>query len=301
MKIAISGGTGLVGKALSHELLQNGHEVIILTRNKTASHGSSDLKYVQWMNVNSQPEKELEGVHAIVNLAGATINSRWTNEYKERILQSRLQATAEINRVMSVLKKKPQVLLNASAVGYYGTSRTAVFTEGYTSGKNDFLAETVERWESSALQAENTGVRVVLCRFGVILDEHGGALPRMVLPYKFFTGGKIGSGKQWISWIHIVDTVRALIFAIENQHLRGPVNVTAPSPVTMDQFGENVSSVLHKPHWLPVPPFILKALLGEMSVLVLEGQRVLPKKLLDAGFSFKFPDLTGALKNIFDK
>lgn len=301
MKIAISGGTGLVGKALAQELLQNGHEVIILTRNTSASQANSNLKYVQWLNGNSQPEKELEGTDAIVNLAGATINGRWTNEYKKRILQSRLQATEEINRIISVMDKKPEVLVNASAVGYYGTSTTAVFTESSPPGKNDFLAETVERWESAALHAENAGVRVVFCRFGVILDEHGGALPRMVLPYKFFAGGKIGSGKQWISWIHIVDTVRALIFAIENQQLRGPVNVTAPSPVTIDDFGKIVSSVLRKPHWLPVPSFVLKALLGEMSVLVLEGQQVLPEKLLKAGFSFEYPDLTGALKNIFNQ
>jgi uncharacterized protein len=298
MKIAISGGTGLVGHALSTELVRNGHEVYILTRSKTNS--SANPQFVQWLNDGDQPEKALEGVDAIVNLAGATINNRWTDEYKHKILESRLRATSEVNRIIGELNQKPTVLINASAVGYYGTSMTAEFSEQSTQG-NDFLAETVARWETAASAANNLGVRVVLCRFGVILDKKGGALPRMALPYKLFGGGKIGSGQQWLSWIHIKDVVGGIMFAIENKQLSGPVNFSAPEPVIMDQFGKTLAKVFHRPHWMPVPSVMLKLLLGEMSILVLEGQRVLPEKLLSAGYVFLFPHLQDALNDIFNK
>lgn len=298
MKIAISGGTGLVGQALSTELIRNGHEVFILTRSKTNI--SANPQFVQWLNDGDQPENALEGVDAIVNLAGATINNRWTDEYKHKILESRLRATSEINRIMEELNQKPTVLINASAVGYYGTSRTAEFSEQSAQG-NDFLAETVARWETAASAANNLGVRVVLCRFGVILDKKGGALPRMALPYKLFGGGTIGSGQQWLSWIHIKDVVGGIIFAIENKQLSGPVNFSAPEPVIMDQFGKTLAKVINRPHWMPVPSVMLKLLLGEMSILVLEGQRVLPEKLLSAGYVFLFPHLQDALNDIFNK
>jgi len=298
MKIAISGGTGLVGKALSSELIRNGHEVIILTRSKINS--SANPQFVQWLNDGDQPEKALEGIDAIVNLAGATINSRWTDEYKRKILESRLRATSEIIRIIGKLKLKPEVLINASAVGYYGTSVTAEFSEQSAQG-NDFLAETVARWEAAANAAKDLGVRVVLCRFGVVLDKKGGALPRMVLPYKLFGGGKIGSGQQWLSWIHIKDVVGGIIFAIEKKQLSGPVNFSSPESVKMDQFGKTLAKVIHRPHWMPVPSVMLKLLLGEMSILVLEGQRVLPEKLLSAGYVFRFPHLQEALNDIFNK
>lgn len=298
MKIAISGGTGLVGKALTNELIDNGHEVIILTRSKKTS--SANPQYVQWLNDGDQPEKALEGIDAIVNLAGASINSRWTDEYKREILESRLRATSEMNRIIEKLKLKPKVLINASAVGYYGTSLTEEFSEQSAQG-HDFLAETVARWETEASAASDSGVRVVLCRFGVVLDKKGGALPRMVLPYKLFGGGKVGSGQQWLSWIHIKDVVGGIMFAIEKKQLAGPVNFSAPEPVKMDQFGKTLAKVINKPHWMPVPSVMLKLLLGEMSILVLEGQRVRPEKLLSTGYVFRFPHLSAALNDIFGK
>ncbi|ESU32394.1 hypothetical protein G3A_11800 [Bacillus sp. 17376] len=299
MKIAITGGTGLVGQALSSHLIQSGHQVYILTRNSSESH-SINPKYVQWLNSGDKPEKELDGIDAIVNLAGATINNRWTDEYKKKIIDSRLQATSEVKRIIEELPTKPSVLVNASAVGYYGTSLRKEFTEQSNKG-SDFLADTVDQWEASASQVHDMGVRPVLCRFGVILDKNGGALPRMVLPYKLFAGGKIGSGKQWLSWIHIEDVVRGIIFSIENPKVNGPVNFTAPSPVTMEQFGETLSRVINRPHWMRVPSFALKIMLGEMSILVLEGQRAMPEKLISAGFTFRYPELDDALKEIFDK
>ncbi|WP_102261599.1 TIGR01777 family oxidoreductase [Mesobacillus jeotgali] len=299
MNIAITGGTGLVGEALSSHLVKAGHQVYILTRNSDDSR-SSNPRYIQWLNPGDSPEKELEGIDAIVNLAGATINNKWTDEYKQKIIDSRLKATAEVKRIIETLPIKPSVLVNASAVGYYGTSMSQEFTEQSNKG-NDFLSETVHQWEGSASEVQDMGVRPVFCRFGVILDKNYGALPRMVLPYKFFTGGKIGTGKQWLSWIHIEDVVRGIIFVIENTNVNGPVNFTAPFPVTMDQFGETLSNVLNRPHWMPVPSFALKILLGEMSILVLEGQRAIPEKLLNVGFIFKYPELENALKEIFDK
>lgn len=299
MKIAITGGTGLVGQALSSHLIQAGHQVFILTRDSSESH-SINPKYVQWLNSGDRPENELEGLDAIVNLAGATINSKWTDEYKRKIVDSRLQATSEVKRIIEELPTKPSVLVNASAVGYYGTSLSKEFTEQSIKG-SDFLADTVHLWEASASEIQDMGVRPVLCRFGVILDKNAGALPRMILPYKLFAGGKIGTGKQWLSWIHIEDVVRGIIFVIENTNVNGPVNFTAPSPVTMEQFGETLSKVLNRPHWMPVPSFALKILLGEMSILVLEGQRAMPEKLINAGFTFRYPELEDALKEIFDK
>lgn len=296
MKIAITGGTGLVGSALSSELVRNGHEVIILTR-KSNEQNSHNPRYVQWLNPADKPENELEGIDAIVNLAGATINDRWTDEYKQKIIDSRIKATTEVNRIIKALKNKPPVLINASAVGYYGTSLTDVFNEQSEPG-NDFLADTVRRWEAAANQAKELGTRVVLCRFGVILDKNGGALPKMIMPYKFFAGGKVGSGAQWLSWIHIDDVIQGIIFAIEHAQLNGPVNFVSPTPVTMNHFGKILSKVLGRPHWLPVPSFALKIALGDMSMLVLEGQNVMPAKLQNAGFSYKFPETEKALKEI---
>lgn len=296
MKIAITGGTGLVGKALSDELIREGHEVFILTR-KSVQTGQNP-KYVQWLNPGDQPEKELQGIDALVNLAGASINNRWTKEYKRKIVDSRLQAASEVKRIMEELNPHPAVLVNASAVGYYGTSLNEVFTEQDDAG-NDFLAATVTSWEAAANSSKDVGVRVVLARFGVILDKDAGALPRMVLPYRFFSGGKIGTGSQWLSWIHLKDVVRGIVFVIEKDQIDGPVNFTAPSPLNMDEFGRTLSRVMKRPHWLPVPSFALKIALGEMSKLVLEGQRVNPEKLLTAGFTFKYPDLESALNEIF--
>ncbi|MEW8971641.1 MAG: TIGR01777 family oxidoreductase [Mesobacillus sp.] len=299
MKIAITGGTGLVGRALSSELVRNGHEVFILTR-KVNEQSINSVKLVQWLNPGDQPESQLEGIDAIVNLAGATINGRWTEEYKQKIIDSRIKATTEVKKIIMALNDKPPVLINASAVGYYGTSLAGEFNEQSGPGI-DFLSDTVQRWESAANEVKEFGTRVVLCRFGLILDKNGGALPRMVLPYKFFGGGKVGTGDQWLSWVHIRDVIRGILFAIESSKLDGPVNFVAPSPVTMDQFGKVLSLVLDRPHWLPVPGFALKIALGEMSMLVLEGQRVIPEKLLNAGFSFQYPELEKALREILSE
>ena len=300
MRIAIAGGTGFVGKALTDELINNGHKVFILTRRKGTVSPKKNLQFVHWLEDDARPWEELEQIDVLINLAGESINSgRWSEERKRRILQSRLNATEELLRIIKNLHSKPRVFINASAIGFYGTSTQKTFTEEEKDPGNDFLAYTVKEWEHKANEAAGIGIRTAFCRFGIILDKSEGALPKIVFPYKFLAGGKIGSGKQWMSWIHIKDVIRGILFIINNEQISGPVNFTAPNPVTMNEFGKTVGNVLHRPHWLPAPSFALKVLLGEMSLLVLEGQRVLPEKLLDAGFHFEFTELSSALKNIF--
>lgn len=301
MKIAISGGTGFVGKPLTKELLKLGHDVYVLTRKLPQEKSEGKLTYVEWLSPAAEPAAHLEGIDFFINLAGESISSgRWTKKRKERILGSRMTTTDEVLKIMGNLKKKPKALINASAIGFYGTSTDRTFTEEDKAPGNDFLAQTTVSWEKRALQAEDLGVRTALMRFGIILGSDGGALPQMVLPYKLFAGGTIGSGLQWLSWIHIEDVVTAIIFTLENEKIHGPVNFTAPQPVTMKEFGKTIGKVQHRPHWLPVPSFMMRLAMGEMSMLVVEGQRVLPEKLLKAGFHFSYEKIDDALENIFN-
>ncbi|MCS0655779.1 TIGR01777 family oxidoreductase [Cytobacillus firmus] len=300
MRIAIAGGTGFVGSALVKKLLDKNHELFILTRNTADKHSSKNLNYVQWLNDDDSPEDALESIDVFINLAGESINSgRWTDERKKRILNSRITATREVLRIISRLEEKPYTLINASAVGYYGTSRNETFTEANRKSGTDFLAETVRRWEEEASKAEEFEVRTVFCRFGIILEKNDGALPRMALPYKLFAGGPVGTGDQWVSWIHLDDVVNGILFCMELEQLQGPVNFTSPNPLTMKEFGKILGEVLNRPHWLPAPGFALKIALGEMSTLVLEGQKVLPEKLQTFGYDFLYPDLRSALRNIY--
>lgn len=298
MHIVIAGGSGFIGKKIQKFLLGNGHQVTILTRNPNKTNQTRGLSAVEWLQKDSRPEKELKEVDAIINLAGESINGlRWTNKKKYEIVHSRMTATNEIVRMMNELHPKPQVLINASAIGYYGMSKTQEFTEMNNGEAQDFLATVVRKWENAAAKARNTGTRVVFARFGLVLGN-GGALPLMLLPYKMKIGGTIGTGEQWVSWIHVEDVVRMLYFAILHKEIEGPLNVTAPNPVTMRQFGKAISSVMHSPHWLPVPSWILKLGLGEMSSMLLEGQKVIPEKSLRYDFKFHFPQLERALEEI---
>ncbi|MBV7506424.1 TIGR01777 family oxidoreductase [Bacillus sp. sid0103] len=301
MKITIAGGTGFVGKALMSQLVKNNHEVIILTRGLKDKNTTDRIQYVQWLTEHTSTWHELEGTDIFINLAGESINGgRWTEQRKEKIVTSRLESVNALINIISKLKTKPKALINASAIGIYGTSLEKVFTEKENHGfGNDFLSKTVQQWEDEASKAPHLGIRTVFCRFGIILDPHEGALPKIAFPYKSFIGGPIGDGRQWMSWIHIEDVVKGISFIIEKDQINGPINFTAPNPVTMSEFGETLSIVLHRPHWLPVPRFALRLLLGEMSTLVVDGQMVLPKKLLENGYQFQYADLNLALKNIF--
>ncbi|MDQ0200684.1 TIGR01777 family oxidoreductase [Neobacillus ginsengisoli] len=300
MKIAITGGTGFVGKALVSELVKHDHEIVILTRKSMQATQNNRIRYVKWLIEGSNPIDYLQDTDIIINLAGESISSgRWNKQRQDLIVNSRKNAVREILDIANKLTNKPKALINASAIGFYGTSETNVFTEEDKGLGNDFLSDTVKQWESEANKAAELGMRTVLCRFGIILDKNEGALPKITLPYKAFIGGNLGNGRQWMSWIHIEDVVKGILFILENEKMKGPVNFTAPHPVTMNEFGKTLANVLHRPHWLPAPSFALRLLLGEMSMLVLEGQKAIPKKLIENGFHFNYTELSSALKNIF--
>jgi uncharacterized protein len=300
MKIAITGGSGFVGQAVTDELVDHQHEVVILTRNPDKYENRPGITYVKWLTDDAHPQKDLEGTEVFINLAGESINSgRWTEERKKRIINSRISSTQEVIELMKNLTDQPTCLINASAIGYYPSSTANTYTEASTEKAHDFLGETVQIWEKEASKAEHHRFRVVYTRFGIILGDDGGALPRMALPYKMFAGGTVLPGNQWMSWVHITDVARAIRFAAENEAVSGPVNVTAPTPLRMKEFGIILGSVLGRPHWIPVPPFALKLAMGEMSQLVLDGQKVLPSVLSENGFQFEYTELESALVNIY--
>lgn len=297
MKIVIAGGTGFVGKVLTRLLQENGHEIIILTRNKTVL--EKDIQYVQWLQQGARPEQLLNTVDAFVNLAGISLNNgRWTKKQKKAIYTSRMDATLEIVRIMEQLSSKPKVLINASAVGIYPTSTITTYTENSMDYATDFLGTTVQDWERQANRAEKLGIRVALARFGVILGREQGALPSMLLPYKMHIGGTIGSGKQWLSWVHVEDVARAIYFAITNENIKGPFNVVAPHAARMKDFGKTIAMIMGRSHWMPVPSMAMRLALGEQSVLVLEGQHVLPSVLEKQHFTFNYPHLKEALQDL---
>lgn len=293
-RILITGGTGFVGSALTKHLTSLGDEVYILTRKERQSQAQG-VHYIQWM---SSKEPKLPQIDAVVNLAGESINGRWTDEKKKAILSSRLKVTEELLNLVGKMPQKPAVWVNASAIGYYGTSETQVFTEQTVEHGSDFLAEVVKAWETKAKGAESLGIRTVLTRFGLILGRDGGVLPQLSLPYRFFAGGTVGSGDQWVSWVHKDDVAELIRDVIENEQYTGPVNVTSPHPVTMREFGQATGDVMHRPHWLPAPTFAFKLLFGEMSMLILKGQQVIPEKAQKLGFHFTYPHLKGALHDL---
>ena len=288
----------MVGRKFSNLLLSQGHEVIVLTRNK--SHQANGIQFVQWLKDDAKPELYLEDLDAFVNLAGTPLNEgRWTKKQKLKIYNSRIQTTDEIIRIFHALQNKPHVFLNASAVGIYPVSESAIYTEQTTEKAQDFLGTVVQDWENHAQYAQQLGIRTCFCRFGVILAKDEGALPLMVLPYKLGIGGKIGSGKQWVSWIHVDDVAKALLFVIEQKQLNGPINFTTPNVNRMKDFCKTIGAVLHRPYWIHIPSTTLKIVLGEKSKLILEGQQVFPEKLVNAGFEFQYASLNDALRNLY--
>ncbi|MFZ4453389.1 TIGR01777 family oxidoreductase [Salibacterium aidingense] len=298
MNIAVTGGTGFVGSALTGYLTSLYHHVYILTRNSGNKQNKENITFVEWLQDDSRPEKELPSLDAVVNLAGASINDRWTSRQKQKILKSRIESTKEVNRIIDELEDKPKVLVNASAVGFYGTSRDVEFTENSRPYNYNFLQDVCRQWEGEAANAAALGVRTVFARFGLILDDKEGALPKMMLPYKLFAGGPIGSGNQWYSWVHLKDVIQLITFAMQTEAVEGPMNVTAPHPERMEDFGKKLARTMNRPHWAPVPASVLRTALGEMSILILEGQKVLPQKPLEWGYHFSYPELEGALQNI---
>jgi uncharacterized protein len=300
MKIVIAGGSGFIGSVLVDRFLAAGNDVVLLTRNpeKLASPKNKGLLLVKWDGTTIGGwSKHLDGADAVVNLSGANIaGGRWSNTRKKELRDSRLLPTRAIVQAISSVQHKPKVLVNASAIGYYGSPEVDSITEKNGEG-NGFLGELCTQWEEEALKVKDDHVRVVLLRTGVVLDPSGGALKKMLLPFKLFAGGPLGSGKQWLSWIHRDDLVSIIVYAIENESIVHALNATAPVPVTMDEFAELLGRVMNRPSWIRVPAFILKLVLGEMSETVLQGCRVLPEKLLNSGFVFRYGNIIDALES----
>lgn len=300
MRIAVAGGTGFVGQALVKALLERRDEVWIISRSGRSQNSpvGKGLHYITWSELAEHPQK-LEGIDAIINLAGESINQRWSNEAKQRILNSRLTATARIAQIVQALKGKPKVVVNASGISAYGLSTTETFDEYSPTAVTDFLSEVVKQWEKAAdaIKVE----RLIKLRVGVVLNKTGGAFPLMALPYKLFGGGRMGSGQQWISWIHLEDIVRLIIFCVDQPNVNGPVNASAPEPVTNDSFGRAIGKAMHRPHWFPVPAFVMKAAVGELATLLLDGQRALPRVALDNGFTFLYPTVESAMEHMYKK
>jgi hypothetical protein len=301
MNIVVAGGTGFIGRALCGALSQEGHRVTILTRNAGSPErhlGKSQLS-VEWTGQNAGPwEQALEGADAVINLAGAPIaDARWTPARKQLLIDSRIHTTRIIVEAMSRRSSKPRVLISASGIGYYGASDDRVLDEGSARGQG-FLADLCLAWEAEALRAAECGARVVTLRTGMVLEQDGGALPKMLLPFRFFAGGPIMPGGQWVSWIHRRDHIGLIQWALTTATVSGPINVVAPEPVTMKTFCEVLGRVIHRPSWLPVPRFALNMLLGELGTLMTTGQRVTPAKALAGGYRFQYPTLEPALQAI---
>ncbi|KKC49388.1 MULTISPECIES: TIGR01777 family oxidoreductase [Paenibacillus] len=300
MKIAIAGGSGFIGQALTKALTERGHSGWILTRSpkgkaSTGTIPAGSFSSVAWDEAENNPSL-LEGVDAVVNLAGSSISQRWTASGKQRILNSRLETASRLARILGSLPAKPAVLINSSGVNAYGNSSEETFTEQSRVRSMDFLSSVVQKWEHAA--ASIPAERTVYLRTGIVLDRDGGILPKMLLPVRLFAGGPLGSGKQWISWIHLEDIVRMIVFILETATIEGPVNASAPEPVRNEAFFKIAAAAMKRPYWFPVPAPLIKLALGEQSALLLEGQRVIPVKALEAGFSFRYPTLEAAMEEL---
>jgi uncharacterized protein len=304
MKILISGGTGFIGTRLAESLQRDGHSVVIPTRNPHREKKSTQsIKYLYWDS--SDPQKLVLAMNecdAVVNLVGESIASkRWTPAQKKKILDSRVSATRSIVSAISKAENKPSVMVSASGIHIHDHTIDTIYNESSEPG-NDFLANVCLTWESEAKKVEDENVRLAIVRFGIVLGETGGALQRMLLPFKLFAGGPLGSGKQWMPWVHIDDVIGIVRFAIENQHVTGPLNATSPNQLTNKEFSNLLGSVLQRPSFLPAPAFALRLVLGEMAdTLLLSGQRVMPERTRELGYSFKYPDLEEALRDILKK
>jgi len=297
MRIIITGGTGVIGPALARELQANGHEVLVLSRNPQNAAPLAGVELIPWDGRTAAGWGHLvEESDAIVNLAGVNIGAgRWTKARKVAIRDSRIHVGQAVVDAVQKASRRPKVVLQASAIGYYGITGEQEVTETAGAGA-DFLAEVCERWEASTKVVEDLGVRHVVARTGLVIARKGGFMDPVLLQYRLFGGGPLGNGRQWWSWISLKDEVRAMRFLLEHESARGAYNLTAPNPVRMSDFGRAVARVLRKPHWFPIPAFGLKLVLGEMSQLVLGSQRVLPARLQAAGFEFDFAEVNTALK-----
>jgi uncharacterized protein (TIGR01777 family) len=300
MKVFITGGTGFVGTTLTLKLAEEGHEVTVLTRSVKGSPATHQgVSYVEGAPTQKGPwQEKIADQDVVINLAGASIFMRWNDAAKKLIWDSRIQTTKHLVEALSARKGEEVRLFSTSAVGYYGFHEDELLDETSPSGEG-FLAALSREWESTAIKAKDYGVQVILMRFGIVLGRRGGALQQMIAPFKWWVGSPLGSGNQWFSWIHEQDLVAIFLHLIKQKKTDGAVNCTSPNPVTNRELTRLLGEVLGKPTFMPaVPGVVMNLLLGEFGSVILKGQRVVPKRLLDAGFRFSFPDLRGALKDL---
>jgi uncharacterized protein (TIGR01777 family) len=298
MLVVLTGATGFMGARLAAELTTAGHGLRVLGR-RGPSQFLSTTEFFAWdSNAGEPPAESLQGADAVVNLAGEPVAQRWTPEVKRRIRDSRVAGTRHLVNALSTIPRRPGTLINASAIGVYGSRGDEVLTEASPHGE-DFLAHVTEEWEQAADLAGALGIRVVKLRTGIVLGKEGGALAKMLTPFRVGVGGRLGSGRQWMSWIHIEDAVRLILYALEKPEVKDALNVATPNPVTNAEFTRQLAAALRRPAIFPVPAFALRALFGEMAGALLSSQRALPRAALAAGFRFRYPDLTGALAAIF--
>jgi uncharacterized protein len=301
VKIILAGATGFIGRGLVRHLAGRGDVVVVLSRSGAVRPGTfpDGVTVVQWDGKRQGSwSRELDGADAVVNLSGEAIGGRrWTPERKALLLRSRIDPTNALVLACGAASRKPSVFVNASAVGYYHPTGDTPVTESDPAGAG-FLSDVSREWEGTAARVTEYGTRLVIPRIGIVLGAGGGALERMILPFRLFVGGPIGSGKQWFPWVHLDDVIGALVFAIDTPAVSGPVNVVAPEPVTMSVFARELGAALHRPSWIPVPSFVLRALLGELSVLILGGRPVIPARLLEHGYRFTHPRLGPAFRSI---
>lgn len=304
MNIAVTGGTGFVGQALIEALTEAGHSGWIISRsaeNKASGTGlgpAGSFVQISWEQLEQDPLL-LKGVDAVVNLAGESISQRWTNAAKQRIRSSRINAASALSAALNRAGLTPDVLVQASGVNAYGFSDSATFTEDSPVSEGDFLASVVRDWEHAARAIP--AKRIAMLRFGIVLGASGGALPSMLLPFRMMAGGPLGSGDQWISWIHKQDLIRLIIYTLEHSSLEGAVNAVSPEPVRNSEFGRAAAAALGRPYWLVAPATPLRLLLGEMSELLLKGQKVLPVKAIESGFQFRHHAIREALNDLVGK
>ncbi len=299
MRVLITGGTGLIGSALARDLVAAGHEVVVLTRDPTRATGlPPGVTAAGWDARTADGWGHLAAGAAIVNLAGESIaGGRWTAERKRRIRDSRVRAGEAVLAAIRGASPRPRALLQASAVGYYGPRGDEPVDESAPPG-NDFLARVCVDWEAATAEAETLGVRRCVLRTGLVLARDGGALPKMLLPFRMFAGGPVGGGRQQLPWIHLADEVGAICFLLERDDARGPFNLTAPEPVSNREFARIAGRVLRRPSFFPGPAAAMRLVLGEMADILLTGQRAVPKRLRELGYRFRFPALEPALADL---
>lgn len=303
-RVIITGGSGLIGQALAADLLKDDFEVIVLSRNaqRQGANLPSGMRFEQWDGTSAQGWGHLvEQGAAIVNLAGENIGERrWTEARKQAIIESRLRAGKAVSEAVAKARNKPDVVIQASAIGYYGSRTDEILTEK-SPPTDDFMSRICQQWEPATAPVEQAGVRRVVVRSGVVLSRQGGAFPRMIMPFNFFAGGPLGSGKQWISWIHVRDEVAGLRFLMDNPNASGVYNLSSPYPLKNVDFERAVGRVMRRPAIIPTPAFAIRLLFGEMAITVLEGQRVAPERLEKEGFVFNYPRIEEALRDLLSK